>query len=339
MLLALSASDCFICAAMLHVFAPNPTRRRVCVLGAFMLSHILAQVRLFDGHFGGVIAKGTLLPLNSSALPPGTIILRQSQVKAPTGKTFWSSWTAYWQQTLLWAHQVHSHNTQTNQQQGLPQLSRFACQAGSCNQPCVSNSSSSGAGVSVATPGTTAAAATAGEVALQAAVAAATAAAAAASGSRGVALRCFNAQDQPWLQQLWYIHDAQQMVGCLQAQGLCSPIPAQPLPPGCLQQQQQQPPQAAGVAGSSSSTTRLAPTAPYGAGGSGNSSSSTSTGSQTGGAGPAASCSSRGCQCSAVLEVVCRPPDSSSRTPDLRINKNLLLLLHHAGVPEEVFTK
>lgn len=36
---------------------------------------------MFDPHFAGVIGKGTLLPLNSSALPPGTIILRQSQVK------------------------------------------------------------------------------------------------------------------------------------------------------------------------------------------------------------------------------------------------------------------
>jgi hypothetical protein len=38
-----------------------------------------------------------------------------------------------------------------------------------------------------------------------------------------------------------------------------------------------------------------------------------------------------------VLEVVARPPDNSGRNPDLKVNKNLLLLLHHAGVPREVF--
>eukprot|EP00775_Hariotina_reticulata_P005922 gene5922-6162_t len=46
---------------------------------AALLCPVLHQVRVFVPHFAGVIAKGMLLPLSASALPPGTIVLRSSQ--------------------------------------------------------------------------------------------------------------------------------------------------------------------------------------------------------------------------------------------------------------------
>lgn len=244
------------------------------------------QVRLFDSHLGGVIAKGTLLPLNSGALPAGTIVLRQSQVKAPAGKSFWPSWVRYWQTLLVWAHQQHQAQQQHQQQQWRPTLGDRH-PAGSCNV-AGPNSSSSGSG----SCSNGAAAPSAVDAAVRAA------ATAAASGPRADTLRCFNAQDQPWMQQLWYIHDAQELVlRAAQSGGSCSDPPT---PPGCPQRQLAQQPQHH----------------------------------------QQAVCGASGvCACSATLEVVSRPPDSNNRAPDLRVNKNLLLLLHHAGVPQEVFAR
>jgi hypothetical protein len=154
---------------------------------------------------------------------------------------------------------------------------------------------------------------------LEAAVQAA--AAAAAVGPRATTLRCFHAQDLPYMQQLWYIHDAMQLFStaaaatappaAAAATTLVRPgsnLTAPPVRPDCRQhshqqqlQQEQWPP--------------------------------------SGSSGSSAGSSGRGrCECDAVLEVVSRPPDSSGRNPDLKVNRNLLLLLlHHAGVPLQVF--
>jgi hypothetical protein len=43
------------------------------------------------------------------------------------------------------------------------------------------------------------------------------------------------------------------------------------------------------------------------------------------------------CGCEATLEVVSRPPEGAEKSSDLRINKNLLLLLLDGGVPPAVF--
>jgi hypothetical protein len=268
---------------------------------------LFTQVRLFDPHLGGVIGKGTLLPLNSSALPPDTLVLRQSQVKAPVSRTFWAAWSRYWQQLLVWAHLRHLQQQRQWPAQGM-NLQQQQQVGGSFSRAGVAAASSSSSSSAAGGPGVmpvlqvtapTAAAAGAFEAAMQAA------AVAAAAGSRSEALRCFNAQDQPWMQQLWYVHDAMQLtssssvaVGALGPGSAFAPPPARPdCRSHCPHQQQQWP--------SSSS-----------------SSSSSSSGV---------------CGCEAVLEVVSRPPDSSGRNPDLKINKNLLLLLHHAGVPLAVF--
>jgi hypothetical protein len=264
-------------------------------------------VRLFDPHLGGVVGKGTLLPLNSSVLPPGTLVLRQSQVKAPVGKTFWAAWSGYWQQLLIWAHQQHLQQQRQWPAQGMHFQQQQQQVGGSFSRAGVApaNSSTSSAGGPGAVPvpqvnaPTAAAAGAAG--ALEAAVQAA--AVAAAVGPRAEALRCFNAQDQPWMQQLWYVHDAMQLNSSSSSMAGDALVPGRALvpPPArpdcrshCQQQQQQWP----------------------------SSSSSSSSGV---------------CGCEAVLEVVSRPPDSSGKNPDLKISKNLLLLLHHAGVPLAVF--
>lgn len=282
-----------------------------------------AQVRLFDPHFGGVIAKGTLLPLNSRALPPNTIVLRQSQVKAPAGREFWEGWSTHWQQLLLWAHQQHLQQQRSTPQHGMPPQPQAAhsccCGMTAAGGAAGSNSAngSSGSGVRCSCSNTGVAA---GGASFAAAVQAA--ADAAVNGPRADVLRCFHAQDQPWLQQLWYVHDARQLcqrqrAGYNQRAGSSSSNSAKqhalppPSPTGCRQQlsgQQQQQPQQQGAAGSA-----------------GNSGGTTS--------------SSSSCSCGAVLEVVTRPPDSTGRPADISINKNLLLLLHDAGVPAEVFER
>lgn len=273
---------------------------------------LAAQVRVFDPHLSGVIGKGTLLPLSSSALPPGTIILRQSQVKAPAGKAFWSAWTRHWQDLLIWAHQQHLQqaNTQMQPQVSPPQHLWTLPQRQHSAVAGASGTSSSSAGSSCGIHAQSSAGATATPLAAFEAAAAA-AAAAAASGPKAATLRCFNAQDQPWMQQVWYIHNAMRLAqqaaaaaGPASAQGSFLP-PARPgCPSSCQQQQQHQCWTAC---------------------------SSNMSGSSSG--------SVRACGCSAVLEVVSRPPDSSGRNPDLKVNKNLLLLLHHAGVPAEVFAE
>lgn len=216
----------------------------------------ISQVRLFDPHFGGVVAKGMLLPLNGSALPPGTVVLRSSQVKAPASEVFARAWQQHWQRMLAWAHQQHQQ--QHHEQEEL-------------------------------------------DSALAASRAVEAAAQAASPGPRAALLRCFNAQDQPWMQQLWYVHDALQLHSLRQrtapnaataAAAVHRPPPAPCAPSagsGCPHQT---------AAGSGSSGCR--------------------------------------CSCSAVLEVVTRPPDGVGRG-ELRINKNLLLLLHQRGVPAQVF--
>jgi hypothetical protein len=41
-----------------------------------------------------------------------------------------------------------------------------------------------------------------------------------------------------------------------------------------------------------------------------------------------------------MLEVVSRPPDGADRPAEkIRVNKNLLLLMHYAGVPQQVFAE
>jgi hypothetical protein len=65
-------------------------------------------------------------------------------------------------------------------------------------------------------------------------------------------------------------------------------------------------------------------------------------GSSSGGSGSGSSSSSSSsmCCCTASLEVVSRPPDGAERAGErLRVNKNLLLLLHHAGVPQHIFAE
>jgi hypothetical protein len=243
------------------------------------------QVRLFDPHFGGVIAKGTLLPLNSTVLPPGTLVLRASQVKAPDAALFWSKWTAYWNQALVWAHQVHQQQQQRWQQQQ-QHLVGVGNTPGACSQ----------------------------------AAAAVAAAAAATTACRRSALEYVHPQDRPWLQQLWYVHEAwQKAVVCSSSSSSgggsssissindCCDQPPTPCKPWQPPQQQQQ----SGSSGYSAACSRTD-----------------------------GSSSRLLCSCSASLEVVCRPPDGCERGGEkLRVNKNLLLLLHHAGVPQAVFTE
>jgi hypothetical protein len=152
------------------------------------------------------------------------------------------------------------------------------------------------------------------------AAAQAAAVAAAVNGTRAASLRCFHAQDQPWMQQLWYIYDAVQVFNSSSSSSRSAtdgqpgpPTACIPVRPGCKQcsdggAQPQQQQQQQWHPGSSSS------------------------------GGSSGACSSR-CSCSAVCEVVSRPPDTSGRQTDININKNLLLLLHHAGVPLEVFER
>lgn len=58
------------------------------------------QVRLYDPRFRA-LSKGTLLPVSPKVLPPRTIIIRRSMVKAPEINMFWNElWTPYLQHQL-----------------------------------------------------------------------------------------------------------------------------------------------------------------------------------------------------------------------------------------------
>lgn len=223
---------------------------------------------------------------------------------------------------MVWAHQQHlqhaqrqqQHNWPPQQQWQQPQPSGFTVLQSHAVPAAgpTSSTSSTVEGASACVAGTTPVAAGAATASLTAFEAAAeAAAAAAANGPRAATTRCFNAQDQPWIQQLWYVHDALQLelsppAGLAAAGvGCCSP-PARPGCSGSNHQQQQQ-------------------------------GWSTCSGSNVSSSGSTSSSRHGACGCSAVLEVVARPPDSSGRNPDLKVNKNLLLLLHHAGVPRDVF--
>lgn len=262
---------------------------------------------MFNPHFGGVIAKGMLLPLSDRVLPPGVVVLRMSQVKAPEAKTFWDRWSIYWQQLLVWAHQVHHQQQQQQQNVQLQQQQQYGAMNG---QPCSSSSSSGG---STCAAGAATAAATA---------AATVAAAVAAANIEG--LSCVHPQDRPWFQQLCYICGAQQLLGSSSS----SSRYAQPPPLPCQNEQQQQLcRQGCHAHSTSAAEAAAAAAAPPG------SHALVSGGSSCG------DCSTGSCSCEAMLEVVRRPVDGAEKHTEHRIGKNLLTLLHHAGVPQDVFAE
>lgn len=289
---------------------------------------------MFDPHFGAVIAKGTLTPLTDSVLPPGTLVLRASQVKAPTAKHFWSRWVEHWNEMLVWAFQQHQRVRQPQQQQRVgrqpgpaavvpggwqqqPQqsLPGVGVQQGpaAAAAPAAGNQESAGswgssAGASVGVPQqqqqlpkSASSGSTNSNLLAQA-----TTAAAASSSTRRPILEFIHPQDRPWLQQLWYVHEALQMLDSGSSSSSGTHLgAASVLPPMACRQQQQQiasGPVPANLCSSSNTADAAA-----------------------------------GCCCECVIEVVSRAPSGADKSCDLRINKNLLLLLHHAGVPQQVF--